>query len=91
MPDGCPPVLARLIHDCWRQSPAARPSFEEIVVRIERMQQHDAFKALPLPKGPASVAGDGGSSNPAALHKTHLTIPDPPIALDPITIRLQTM
>jgi serine/threonine protein kinase len=31
IPDDCPPLLSRLITDCWAQNPQSRPTFESIV------------------------------------------------------------
>ncbi len=31
IPADCPPQLSKLIKECWRQAPALRPSFDEIV------------------------------------------------------------
>ena len=31
VPAGTPPMLAEVMHKCWHKSPAARPSFTELV------------------------------------------------------------
>jgi hypothetical protein len=37
LPPDCPPQLAALVHDCWRQHPAMRPSAEEVLRRLDCM------------------------------------------------------
>lgn len=41
MPAHCPPPLARLIKECWRHTASLRPSFNEILERIQRLRKYD--------------------------------------------------
>ncbi|KAL6062440.1 putative serine/threonine-protein kinase drkA, variant 2 [Balamuthia mandrillaris] len=38
IPTACPPQLAELMRDCWKEDPAQRPSFSEILERLRTMQ-----------------------------------------------------
>jgi tRNA A-37 threonylcarbamoyl transferase component Bud32 len=35
IPNYCPPQYAQLIEDCWQEDPDKRPSFEDIITRLE--------------------------------------------------------
>lgn len=41
IPELCPPALARLITECWHQTPARRPAFTEIADRLREMPRTD--------------------------------------------------
>lgn len=36
LPPSTPPEIAQLAADCWHQSADARPSFEQVVVRLQQ-------------------------------------------------------
>ncbi len=38
MPPGTPAALVQLAQDCWQHSPDARPTFEQVVARLEALQ-----------------------------------------------------
>lgn len=40
IPDDCPQDYKNLINDCWSSDPATRPSFVEILRRVEKMRVH---------------------------------------------------
>jgi hypothetical protein len=35
--DDLPPALVQLVRDCWNGQPSLRPSFSEIVIRLQRL------------------------------------------------------
>lgn len=37
--EACPPALAQLVAQCWQEQPAARPSFTEVLARLQGMQR----------------------------------------------------
>mmetsp|Transcript_27257 Transcript_27257/g.38413 ORF Transcript_27257/g.38413 Transcript_27257/m.38413 type:complete len:685 (+) Transcript_27257:201-2255(+) len=39
IPSTCPTEFAKLIKDCWAESPTARPSFDEIILRLQSMRK----------------------------------------------------
>ncbi|KAL4715404.1 hypothetical protein ACJJTC_015175 [Scirpophaga incertulas] len=39
MPAACPPIMYALMRDCWKHTPQRRPTFEEIVNRIQEWIQ----------------------------------------------------
>ena len=44
IPSAAPVSLKRLIQDCWRSDPRLRPSFEEILVRVDQIAEKHARK-----------------------------------------------
>ena len=42
VPDDCPEVYAKLMQDCWSKGARERPSFSEIVSRLENLHLEDA-------------------------------------------------
>ena len=65
MPPGTPAALVQLAQDCWQHSPDARPSFEQVVARLEALQaallaagadEPGAHKAQPA--APAAMVTD---------------------------------
>ncbi|KAL6076589.1 Constitutive triple response 4 [Balamuthia mandrillaris] len=38
IPKTCPPDYAKLISDCWEKDPNKRPSFDEILVRLQKLE-----------------------------------------------------
>ena len=53
IPPSCPPPLRDLITECWSDSPAARPSFAEILRRLEA-------EALRYRRASADSGAEGG-------------------------------
>jgi len=51
MPSDCPPAIASLIQDCWNPDPMKRPSFSEILVRLERMAVPEDWQELMVEAG----------------------------------------
>jgi hypothetical protein len=35
MPPGLPPAISQLAEECWQQAAEARPSFEQLVARLQ--------------------------------------------------------
>jgi len=48
IPASCPPQIANLIQDCWRQASDERPSFEVVYKRLEETSTGPMEVALPL-------------------------------------------
>ena len=46
IPKNCPPKYARLMARCWSQDPQARPSFPQIVKKLERFRKAEIFAEL---------------------------------------------
>jgi hypothetical protein len=42
IPDSLHPSVKDLINDCWAQDPGQRPSFEEVLTRLEGLEGRDA-------------------------------------------------
>lgn len=56
--DHLPPGLARLLRDCWAQSPADRPRMSKVVARLKEVQA-DALKM----DGDDGLTANGGLAN----------------------------
>lgn len=41
IPADCPPALRKLIKECWRQSAPLRPSFPELLQRLQEMRAQE--------------------------------------------------
>ncbi len=44
IPDDCPAPYAQLMSDCWHEDPTKRPSFTEVLHRLEQLQQLNEAK-----------------------------------------------
>lgn len=56
--EGCPAPVERLITACWDQSPARRPSMEEVVEVVEELEQFVGEAVFPLDFGDVDEAED---------------------------------
>ncbi|GBF93918.1 hypothetical protein Rsub_06167 [Raphidocelis subcapitata] len=61
LPPGCDPAWASLMQDCWHGNPRLRPSFTEIIHRLEAMLQRWG-----APSGGSAGGGSGGGALAAA-------------------------
>ncbi|KAF8068393.1 Wdr35 [Scenedesmus sp. PABB004] len=73
LPPGCDPAWASLMQDCWHAVPRMRPSFTDIIARLEAMLQRWSAHAPPAPPaagggGGAVGAGGGGGAAGGAHH-----------------------
>lgn len=57
--EGCPAPVERLITTCWDQSPARRPSMEEVVEVVEQLEQFVGEAVFPLDFGDGEEEEEG--------------------------------
>lgn len=69
LPPGCDPSWVSLMQDCWHAVPRMRPSFTDILSRLEQMLQRWS-----VPPGTAAAPG-GGAPAAAARHGTTEVMP----------------
>lgn len=65
LPPGCDPAWAALMQDCWHASPRQRPSFTDIIMRLDGMLQRWTVQAAAA-GGSAQAASSGLAHNNAA-------------------------
>ncbi len=72
IPEYCPPHFEELMLDCWEEDPTARPTFKEIVQRLDKIAASGARgggKGRSPQIGSRGGGGGGPSSQPRKQHK----------------------
>ncbi len=54
-PGGCPETIARVMESCWERDASKRPSFAEIVRRLEEAPDRNQEPGPPPPPPPPST------------------------------------
>jgi len=55
LPAGVNPVFAQLIRDCWEEDPEKRPTFTEILLRLDMCGEHSGLTHRPSKSGLAET------------------------------------
>eukprot|EP00878_Enallax_costatus_P024117 GHUV01025710.1.p1 GENE.GHUV01025710.1~~GHUV01025710.1.p1 ORF type:complete len:282 (+),score=84.24 GHUV01025710.1:565-1410(+) len=66
MPPGCDPAWVSLMQDCWHAVPRMRPTFTDIIARLEQMLQR--WSVPPGAAGAPAAAAGGAAPVAAARH-----------------------
>ncbi|KAL6064370.1 Serine/threonine-protein kinase STY46 [Balamuthia mandrillaris] len=87
--DDCPPEYAELIRDCWQPQPEERPSFQEILTRLEALQQRlkmvdDSRRETFPPHFPSVVASTSAAASAKEVRRSSMPSPQRPPLMAPL-------
>lgn len=72
----CPPLYAQLMRDCWETSPSKRPRFEEILHRLEQIQNLNSPRKSPNPLSRSDSAKLSAMSSSGSLTQQFRQVSD---------------